>query len=75
METIGNPEKRRAKIFRHIELQGSNVGARPNSQSVNLKGSDCILSSEAFLGRPLGYFIFFLIGPNRTLFTNICQRL
>ena len=27
------------------------------------------------LGRPLGYFIFSLIGLKRTLFTNIFQRL
>ena len=30
---------------------------------------------QQLLGRPLGYFIFSLIGLKRTLFTNIFQRL
>ena len=33
-----------------------------------------ITPKTLFLGRPLGYFIFSLIGFNRTIFRNIFQR-
>ena len=38
------------------------------------EGEEIVLGANAILGRPLGYFIFSLIGFNRVIFRNIFQR-
>ena len=56
-----------------FEPRAANLKQVQNLWSVQFASGSILERNK--LGRPLGYFIFSLIGLKRTLFTNIFQRL